>query len=128
MSADIVKLLAQGKNFLWALRHCQQQNLTPDDITTIRTSLAEDGIDLGSLMALRQLEYPIARFSHPTVNKAVFDDFYFFPIPAFDIEIFFKTMICEHGMEQGIELLPGKVDWTFGHDEIQYCIGGGNPV
>ena len=124
MSADIVNLLAQGKNFLWALRHSQRQNLTPDVIEGIKASLAKDGIDLTALMALRQLEYPIARYSYPTVNKAVFDDFYFFPIPAFDIEIFFKTMICEHGLESGIEMFPGKVNWTFGHDEIQYCIGG----
>lgn len=124
MCADLVKLLSEGKSYLWALRHSQRQGMTSEEVAQIKESLATDGINVSSLMALRQLEYPLARFPHPTVNNAGFDDFYFFPIPAFDIEIFFKTMVCEHGLELGMELFPGKVDWQFGHDEIQYCIGG----
>jgi len=128
MAADLINLLAQGKTFLWALRHGQRQGLTPEIIEKIKKTLAKDGIDLSSLMALRQIEYPMARFPHPAVNQARFDDFYFFPIPAFDIEMFFKVMICEHGLELGMELFPKKVDWQFGHDEIQYCIGGNTKV
>jgi hypothetical protein len=124
MAADLTHFLSQGKTYLWALRFSQRMGVTLDAIKEISETLAKDGIDIASLIALRQLEYPMARFPHPTVNKVVFDDFYFFPIPAFDIEIFFKTMICEHGLESGMELFPSKVDWTFGHDEIQYCIGG----
>jgi len=124
MTADLINLLAQGKTYLWALRHSQRQNLNAEAVNDIKKLLAADGLDLTTLAALRQLEYPMARFSYPTANKAVFDDFYFFPIPVFEIELFFKTMICEHGLELGMELFASKVDWTFGHDETQYCISG----
>jgi hypothetical protein len=124
MAADLINLLAQGKTYLWALRHSQNKGLTTDAVNEIKRDLGKNGLDIFAISALRQLEYPIARSPYPMFNKAVFDDFYFFPIPAFNIEIFFKTMICEHGLEMGMELFPSKVDWTFGHDEIQYCIGG----
>lgn len=128
MSADLIKLLGEGKSYLWALRHAFQNDPSDDAIETAKSALASLNLDVGVLAAMRQLEYPLARFPYPAATQATFGDFYFFPIPAFDIEIFFKTMICEHGLEMGMELFPSKVDWQFGHDEIQYCIGGDTTV
>lgn len=128
MDAKLVNLLSQGKSYLWALRHCQQQDLNDEKIRAVRDSLAEEGIDLATMMALQKLEYPIAKFPYPSKQSVRHNEYYFFPIPAFDIEIYFKTMICEHGLELGAELFPGPVSWQFGHDEIQYCIGGDTEV
>jgi mannose-6-phosphate isomerase-like protein (cupin superfamily) len=128
MSANLVKLLSEGKTYLWALRHCQQPDLTEAKVREIRDVLAADGIDLATLMALHKLEYPIAKFPHPSKQRIHHREYYFFPIPTFEIEIYFKTIICEHGLELGTELFPGLVSWQFGHDEIQYCIGGDTPV
>ena len=128
MSANLLQLLGEGKGYLWALRHCQQLGLTEDKIREIRDNLAESGIDVGTLVALQKLEYPIAKFPYPSKSTVKHDEYYFFPIPAFEIEIYFKTMICEHGLELGTELFPGFVSWQFGHDEIQYVIGGDTKV
>lgn len=128
MTANLLRLLSEGKSYLWALRYGQRQDLSEETINRIKETLATEDIDLSTLAALRQLEPSMARFAHPSVNRLQFDDFYFFPIPAFDIEVFFKTAICEPGLELGMELFPGKLDWQFGHDEVQYCIGGDTEV
>jgi mannose-6-phosphate isomerase-like protein (cupin superfamily) len=128
MTADLLKLLSEGKSYLWALRYGQSQDLSEETINRIKETLAAENIDLSTLAALRQLEPSMARFAHPSVNRLQFDDFYFFPIPAFEIEVFFKTAICEPGLELGMELFPSKLDWQFGHDEVQYCIGGDTEV
>jgi cupin superfamily acireductone dioxygenase involved in methionine salvage len=128
MAANLLKLLSEGKSYLWALRHGQQRGLTEETINGIRETLASEGIDLLTLAALRALEPGMARFAHPSLNTLQFNDFYFFPIPAFDIEVYFKTAICEPGLELGMELFTGKVDWQFSHDEVQYCIGGDTEV
>ncbi|MFH0813716.1 MAG: cupin domain-containing protein, partial [Pseudomonadota bacterium] len=124
MAANLLKLLSEGKTYLWALRHAQTKDLTPEKIKEIKDALAADSIDLTTLIALRQLENSIARFPYPSVQHAHHKEYYFFPIPAFNIEIFFKTMICEQGVEVGMELFPSYVDWQFSHNEIQYCISG----
>jgi mannose-6-phosphate isomerase-like protein (cupin superfamily) len=128
MDANLLKLLSEGKTYLWALRHCQQLGLTTDKIHEIRDALAAEGIDLMTLLALKNIEYPIAKFPSPVKNRVHHREYYFFPIPAFEIEIYFKTIICEYGLELGAELFPGLVNWQFGHDEIQYCIGGDTRV
>ena len=124
MAADLLKLLLEGKTYHWALRHSQTMDLSPEKIEAVKSTLAAEGIDVATLASLRGLEPSIARSPYPAVQRATYHDTYFFPIPAFEIEIFFKTMICEPGLEVGMELFPSLVDWTFGHDEIQYCIGG----
>jgi len=128
MAADPWKLLREGKNYLWALRLSQTRDLTAARIDEIRKMLAAEGIDLETLSVLRALERSLLRAPYPSVQRAVHGDYYFFPIPAFGIEVFFKTMICEPGIEVGMELFPGFVDWTFSHNEIQYCIGGDTRV
>jgi hypothetical protein len=124
MGADLEKLLSQGKTYLWTLRHAQIRGVTPEKIKEVNESLAADGIDVTTLLALRQLEPCIARSPYPSAQRAHHQDYYFFPIPAFDIEVFFKVMITEPGLEVGMELFPKFVDWQFSHNEIQYCIGG----
>jgi len=128
MAADLSQLLRDAKSYHWALRFAQTRHLTPEALADIKATLAGAGIDVSMLATLRQLEPSIARAPYPAVQRAGHDDFYFFPIPAFNIEVFFKTMICEPGIEVGMELFPGYVDWQFGHDEIQYCIGGDTRV
>lgn len=128
MAGKLTHLLTEGKGYLWALRHCQADGLTPEKTGEIRAALEGAGIDLAALAALRQLEPGIARGPYPSVKKAEHTQYYFFPIPAFDIEIFFTVLITELGLELGMELFPGKVDWQFGHREVQYCIGGDTMV
>jgi hypothetical protein len=124
MAGNLMNLLAEGKGYLWALRHCQSAGQTPESVEKIRAMLEKAGIDLPVLAALRQLEPGIARGPYPSVRKADHTQYYFFPIPAFDIEVFFCVLLTELGLELGMELFPGKVDWQFGHREVQYCIGG----
>ena len=124
MAADLLRLLSEGKTYLWALRQSQDEGITPERANELRVQFADDGIDLPTLMALRQLEYSIARFNHPAAKRIRHDEYLFFPIPAFDIEIFFNELITEHGLELGIELFPSRVEWTFAHAETQYCTGG----
>ena len=124
MASNLVKLLLEGKTYDWVLRHCQGDDLSPARIREIRKRLAEDGIDLGTLAVLRQLDPCIARSPYPSLKRLDHTQYYFFPIPAFDIEVFFSVFITEHGLELGSELFPKKVDWQFGHREVQYCIGG----
>ena len=95
MTANLLKLLSEGKSYLWALRYGQRQDLSEETVLQIKETFAAESIDLLSLAALRQLEPSMARFAHPSVNTLQFDDFYFFPIPAFDIEVFFKTIGIE---------------------------------
>ncbi|MBM3789599.1 MAG: hypothetical protein FJW35_04510, partial [Acidobacteria bacterium] len=128
MAVDLLKLLREGKSYLWALRFSQTRDLAEKKLQEIRKTLAAEGIDPAVLAALRGLEPSVTRSPYPAVQRAHHKEYYFFPIPAFGIEIFFKTMICEPGIEVGMELFPGYVDWQFGHDEIQYCIGGDTAV
>ena len=128
MAADLSQLLREAKTYFWALRYSQTRHLTPEALASIKAALVGAGVDVATLAALRQLEPAIARAPYPAVQRATYEDFYFFPIPAFNIEVFFKTMVCEPGVEVGMELFPGYVDWQFGHDEIQYCIGGDTRV
>jgi mannose-6-phosphate isomerase-like protein (cupin superfamily) len=128
MAANLMKLLTEGKNYLWALRHAQMTRPTLDQISAARDALAAAGIDLATLAALRELAFPLARFPYPALQRADHTQYYFFPIPAFDIEIFFTVLLTEWGLELGMELFPGKVDWQFGHREVQYCIGGDTEV
>lgn len=124
MAANLTKLLLEGKTYDWVLRHCQREDLTVERVQEIRKRLAEDGIDLDTLAVLRQLDPFIARSPYPSKKRLDHTQYYFFPIPAFDIEVFFAVFITEHGLELGTELFPKKVDWQFGHREVQYCIGG----
>jgi mannose-6-phosphate isomerase-like protein (cupin superfamily) len=128
MSEKISRLLTEGKTYLWALRHSQANDLTPEKARQAGEALAEAGLDLGTLAALRQLEPSMARFPHPSARRADHGQYYFLPIPAFGIEVFFNSLITEQGLEAGLELFPGKVDWQFGHREVQYCIGGDTKV
>jgi len=123
VAPDLVRLLADGKTYLWALRQSQQE-LSPDEREALRAEFDEAGIDLAALAALRQLEYPIARFTYPAARRVDHREYLYFPIPAFDIELYFNEVITEHGVELGTELFPGRIEWTFGHREIQYCTGG----
>ena len=66
MNPNLIKLLFEGKTYLWALRHSQQLGLTEEKIREARDVLAADGIDLMTLVALKNLEYPIARFPYPS--------------------------------------------------------------
>jgi hypothetical protein len=128
MATDLIKLLGEGKTYLWALRHSQKVNLDETQIQEIKAAFKEDGLDLSALTALRQVEYAMARYPYPSVQKSHFAEFYFLPIPAFNIEVYFKTSLCEHGLEVGFELFPSLLDWQFGHDEVQYCIGGDTTI
>ena len=65
MTENLVKLLSEGKTYLWALRHCQIRGLTAEKIEEIKDALAVDGIDLSTLAVLRQLENSIARGPYP---------------------------------------------------------------
>jgi hypothetical protein len=122
--ADLLRLLAEGKTYLWALRQSQHENMTPELAAELRDRFAADGIDASTLAALRQLEYPIARFARPVAKRIRHGEYLYFQISAFDIEIYFNELITEHGLELGVELFPSRVEWTFAHPEIQYCIGG----
>ncbi len=124
MASNLEKFLLEGKTFEWALRHCQGDDLSPERIQEIRDSLAKDGIDLATLATLRQLNTYMARSAYPSVKRIDHSQYYFFPIPAFDIEVFFSVFITERGCDLGAELFPSKVDWQFGHREVQYVIGG----
>jgi hypothetical protein len=128
MAADLLQLLRESKTYLWALRFSETRRLDAQTQAEIKNTLANAGLDVATLASLRQLEPAILRPPYPAVQRATHNDYYFFPIPAFDIEVFFKTMICEPGVEVGMELFPGYVDWQFGHHEIQYCIGGDTEV
>lgn len=128
MAADLFQLLRESKTYLWALRFSETRNLDARKLAEIKATLAGAGLDIATIAALRGLEPSVLRPPYPAVQRAAHDDFYFFPIPAFGIEVFFKTMICEPGLEVGMELFPGYVDWQFGHHEIQYCIGGDTEV
>ncbi len=128
MTGKLLELLREGKTYLWVLRHCQGRDLSPEKVREIRAALAGDGIDLATLAALRQLEPSMARFPYPSLKRADHSQYYFLPIPAFDAEVYIYMMLAEYGLEAGLELFPGKVDWQFGHREVQFCIGGDTRV
>ena len=117
MTDKLIKLLADGKTYFWAIRRAQLEDGTP---------LSELGIDDDTLKALRALEHGVARFPHPTVKRA---DHIYFPLalPP-DITVYFAPMINEHSIETGTELFPQRITWQFPHTEIQYCTGGQTPM
>lgn len=125
-TADLLRLLSEGKTYLWALRHTHEANLTPERREEIRAQLAADGIDMATLAALRQLELPISRVAHAAKATPRHDEYHRFELA--DFHLFFNYAICERGVEAGVELFPEKVDWIFCHREIQYCTGGDTPM
>lgn len=128
MSADLLKLLSEGKTYLWALRQGNSDDLTPERIKELRSAFAKDGIDLDTLAAMRHLEYAIAKFPHPSVKAVDYTQFFYFPFPELNTGVYITLLTAEHGVEGGLELFPGRVDWHFSHREIQYCIGGNTQV
>ena len=68
MTANLLKLLSEGKSYLWALRHGQQRSLSKETVNGIKEALAAEGVDLSTLAALRELEPGMARFAHPSLN------------------------------------------------------------
>ena len=119
---DLAGLLGAGRTYLWALRLLQEA-ASPEDA---RATLAEAGIDLAALAALRELEPAIARFPAPTLARP--DGRYLrVPIPP-EGHVFFTTLVCEHGAEAGLEVTPADLTWTFAHDEAQFVTGGRLPV
>lgn len=128
MTGKILKLFSEGKTYLWAVRHSQTQDLNPERIREIRKALAGDGIDLATLAALRQVEQTLSRFPYPSARRADHTQYYYIPVPAFNMEVFINVLLTEAGLEAGMELFPGRTDWQFGHREVQYCIGGDTNV
>lgn len=112
MADRLIELLAQGKDYYWALRQAHEGS----------GSLRDHGIDDDTLAALRALEPGVARFPRATAKQA---DHEYFPlvIPP-SINVFFAPLLTEYEIESGTELFPEKLTWTFAHDEIQYCTGG----
>lgn len=118
--ADIARLLTEGKTYFWALRQVY------DDPAAAREALADAGIDVPTLLALKELEPSIARFPHPAVGRP--DSRYLqVPIPP-DGHVYFTPLLTEHGVEMGLELFPVKVTWTFAHRETQIVTGGDVPM
>lgn len=117
MGDRLVELLAQGRDYYWALRQAHADGAQ---------ALAAHGIDDDTLAALRALEPGVARFPRPTAKRA---DHEYFPLtlpPG--IRIFFAPLLTEYEIESGTELFPEPLTWTFAHDEIQYCTGGDTPM
>ena len=77
MAADLMKLLLEAKTYLWALRFSQTPGLTDKKLEEIKATLAGEGIDVGTLVSLKQLEPSIARAPYPAVQSAVYDDYYY---------------------------------------------------
>lgn len=117
MTDKLIKLLAEGKTYFWAIRQAQLEDAVP---------LSEHGIDDDTLDALRALEHGVARFPHPTAKRA---DHVYFPLslPP-DVTVYFAPMINEYSIETGTELFPNRTHWQFPHTEIQYCTGGQTPM
>jgi hypothetical protein len=123
---DLLRLLAEGKDYFWALRHTHERNLTPERREELRALLASEGIDEETLKALRALEPSFARGPHASVVRPRHDEYQRFDLA--DFHIYFNGALCERGLDAGVELFPVTVDWTFCHDEIQYCTGGDTPI
>jgi hypothetical protein len=122
-AVNLTRLLAGGKDYLWALRQ-GQADLDEPHREELRRELEHEGLDATTLTALRQLEYSIARFPGPVAVRARYDQFLHLPLPAFGFSVYFDELITEHGVECGLELFPGDVECLFGHHEVQYALGG----
>lgn len=117
--ADLAALLAQGRSYFWVLRHAYGE---PEDRDVLRAA----GLNATAALALKELEPAIARFPHPAAHRA--DHRYLqVPIPP-DMMVYLAPVLTERGVEVGTELFPERTDWTFAHDEIQYCTGGTTPM
>lgn len=120
MGSDLGALLAAGRGYYWALRHVH------GDPGAARAALAGAGIDLETMLALKQLEPAIARFPSPVVSRL--DGRYLnVPIPP-DTSCWFANLVTELGVEMGHEILPYEVTWTFAHREAQTITGGSVPL
>ena len=113
MADRLIELLAQGKDYYWAMRQGHVDGAPP---------LRDQGIDDDTLAALRALHPGVARFPEATARTA---DHRYLPlvIPP-NINVYFAPIMTEYEVESGTELFPEKTTWTFAHDEIQYCTGG----
>jgi hypothetical protein len=117
---DITKLLTEGKTYFWALRQVYE------DPAAARATLAAAGIDIPTLLALKQLEPSIARFPAPVSARP--DPRYLeVPLPPSG-NVFFSSLVTEHGVEMGLEIFPEKVSWSFAHRETQIVTGGDTPL
>lgn len=117
MADRLIELLAQGKDYYWALRQAHEGG---------PSALRDASIDADTLAALRALEPGVARFPRPVARQA---DHRYFPLqlPG-GINVFFAPVLTEQEIECGTELFPEQLTWTFAHDEIQYCTGGDTPM
>jgi hypothetical protein len=128
MGADLLQLLSRNQGYLGVLAHAEKQAAEKAEIDRVRQQLIADGVDGAAIEALKNLEGSVFYAAYPRSKPLIHSQYYYFPIPAFEIEIFFHKMFTDRGMEMGSELFLGKVDWQFGHPEVQYCIGGDTPV
>jgi hypothetical protein len=53
---DFSSQLAEGRTYLWALRHSHERGQTPERQAEIRKLLAELGVNTSTLAALRELD------------------------------------------------------------------------
>lgn len=119
-AADLTRLLAEGRTYFWALRQVY------DDPVRARATLAEVGIDVPTLLALKELEPAIARYPAPVVSRL--DGRYLHvPIPP-GSSCWFANLVTERGIESGHEILPYEVTWTFAHREAQTITSGCVPL
>jgi len=123
---DLSTHLAEGRTYLWALRHSHERAQTPERQQEIRELFAKVGVNGSTLAALRELEHPIARYPHASVARPTHDEYLRFEIA--DFHVYLNGALCERGLQAGIELFPVNVDWSFCHTEVQYCTGGDTPI
>lgn len=113
MTDTLIRLLAEGKNYYWALRQSHEGGAD---------ALRDAGIDDQVLEALYALQEGVARFPHPAAKDA--DHVYFEVKLPGDVTAYFAPLVTEHSVETGTELFPERVEWVFAHTEVQYCTGG----
>lgn len=117
MTDKLTALLAEGKDYYWALRQGHEGGAE---------ALREAGIDDETLDALRALQEGILRSPAATAKAA--DHLYFKVTLPGDVTAYFAPLVTEHSVETGTELFPERVVWTFAHTELQYCTGGDTPM
>lgn len=117
MSDHLIRLLAEGKNYYWALRQSHEGD---------EDALRSEGIDDQVLAALQALEPGI--LSLPNATHKVADHVYFSVTLPGGVVCYFAPLLTEHSLETGTELFPNALTWTFAHTEIQYCTGGDTPM
>jgi hypothetical protein len=125
-SADLMRLLSEGKTYLWALRHSREPGQTPERQNEVRALFAELGLDAEALAGLRELEHAMARYPHASHARPRQDQYQRLDLD--DFHVYANGALCERGIEAGIELFPVAIDWSFCHIEVQYCTGGDTPM